>query len=155
MGNRGLPRERVRLVLDYLAAGLNPNQAGPAAGVSKSFAYDLHHKMGGLYRPPAVTYSDRYLNREERYELARLRESGLSMRQIAGRLARSPSTVSRELARNAGPRARGYQPERAHRLACGAAAQAQAVTAVAAPGITRAGAADAGSAVLPRADRQD
>ncbi len=117
MGNRGLPRERVRLVLDYLAAGLNPNQAGPAAGVSKSFAYDLHHKMGGVYRPPAVTYSDRYLNREERYELARLRESGLSMRQIAGRLARSPSTVSRELARNAGPRARGYQPERAHRLA--------------------------------------
>jgi hypothetical protein len=72
---RGLPPERVRAVLDLLAAGLNPNQAGPAAGVSKSFAYQLHHTMGGVYRPPRTTYSDRYLDREERYEMARLRES--------------------------------------------------------------------------------
>jgi len=116
MGNPGLPPERVRLVLDHLAAGLNPNRAARAAGVSVTFAYGLHHKMGGVYRPPGVTYSDRYLDREERYELARLHESGLSLRQIAARLGRSPSTVSRELARNASPRA-GYQPERAHRLA--------------------------------------
>jgi IS30 family transposase len=73
--------------------------------------------MGGVYRPPGVTYSDRYLDREERYELARLREAGLPVRQIAARLGRSPSTVSRELARNTDPRTRGYQPERAHRLA--------------------------------------
>jgi IS30 family transposase len=107
----------VRAVLDHLAAGLSPNQAGPAAGVSKSFAYRLHHKMGGVYRPPGTTYSDRYLDREERYEIARLRESGLPMRQIAARTGRSPSTISRELARNADPRTGGYQPERAHRLA--------------------------------------
>jgi transposase, IS30 family len=112
-----LPPEQVRLVLDQLAAGLNPNQAARAAGVSKSYAYLLHHKMGGVYRPPGVTYSDRYLDREQRYELARLRELGLSLRQIAARLGRSPSTVSRELARNADPRTGGYQPERAHRLA--------------------------------------
>jgi len=114
--NRFSP-ERVRAVLDQLAAGLNPLQAARAAGVSKSYAYDLHHKMGGVYRPPGVTYSDRYLDREERYELARLHELGLSLRQIAARLGRSPSTISRELARNADPRAGGYQPERAHRLA--------------------------------------
>ena len=114
---RGLPPERVRAVLDQLAAGLNPNRAAAAAGVSKSFAYSLHHKMGGVYRPPGKTYSDRYLDREERYELARLRDAGLSMRQIAVRTGRSPSTISRELARNAGPRTGGYQPERAHRLA--------------------------------------
>jgi IS30 family transposase len=64
-----------------------------------------------------VTYSARYLDREERYELARLREDGLSLRQLAARLGRSPSTVSRERARNADPRTGGYQPERAHRLA--------------------------------------
>ena len=87
------------------------------AGVSVTFAYTLHHKMGGVYRPPGVTYSARYLDREERYELARLREAGLPLRQIAARLGRSPSTVSRELARNADPRSGGYQPERAHRLA--------------------------------------
>ena len=36
---------------------------------------------------------------------------------MAARLGRSPSTVCRELARNADPRTGGYQPERAHRLA--------------------------------------
>lgn len=114
---RGLPAERVRAVLDLLAAGLNPNRAGPAAGVSKSFAYVLHHKMGGVYRPPGTTYSDRYLDREERHEMARLRESGLSMSEVGRRMGRAASTVSRELARNADPRTGAYQPERAHRLA--------------------------------------
>jgi transposase, IS30 family len=114
---RGLPPERVRLLADQLAAGLNPMQAAAAAGVSTSSAYRLHHKMGGVYRPPAVIYSDRYLNREERYELARLREAGLSMRAIAARMRRAPSTISRELARNTGPRTGAYQPEQAHRLA--------------------------------------
>jgi IS30 family transposase len=114
---RRVPPERVRLVLDHLAAGLNPNQAARAAGVSNFFAYELHHKMGGVYRPPGVIYSDRYLSREERYEIARLREAGLSVRAVAARTGRSPATVSRELARNADPRTGAYQPERAHRLA--------------------------------------
>jgi transposase, IS30 family len=117
VGNPGLPAERVRLVLDLLASGLNPNRAAAAAGVSIAFAYGLHHKMGGVYRPAGVNYSARYLDREERYELARLRDAGLSVRAVAARLGRSPSTVCRELARNADPRTGGYQPERAHRLA--------------------------------------
>jgi transposase, IS30 family len=117
VAGRKLPRERVRLLLDHLAGGLNPNQAARAAGVSKSAAYRLHHTMGGVYRPCGVTYSDRYLSREERYELARLREAGLSMRAAGQRLGRSAATVSRELARNAAPRTGGYQPEQAHRLA--------------------------------------
>jgi IS30 family transposase len=109
--------ERVRLVLDYLAAGMNPLRAARAAGVSHGFAYGLHHTMGGVYRPPETTYSDRYLDREERYEIARLRESGLSKREVARRTRRSPSTICRELARNADPRTGAYQPERADRLA--------------------------------------
>ena len=117
MAGRRLATERVREVLDCLAAGMNPMQAARATGVSKSFIYVLHRKMGGVYRPPGVSYCDRYLDREERYELARLRELGHSMRQIAARLGRSVSTISRELARNADPRTGGYQPERAHRLA--------------------------------------
>jgi IS30 family transposase len=107
----------VRLLVDHLAAGLNPNQAAAAAGVSVSYAYLLHHRMGGVYRPAGVTYSDRYLSREERHELARLREGGLGVRAVAERMGRSPSTVSRELRRNAAPRGGQYQPERAHRLA--------------------------------------
>jgi transposase, IS30 family len=117
MAGRRLPPERVREVLDLLAAGMNPSQASRSAGVSLTFAYGLHHKLGGVYRPPGITYSARYLDREERYEIARLRGLGLPVRQVAARLGRSPSTVSRELARNAAPRAGGYQPERAHRLA--------------------------------------
>jgi IS30 family transposase len=109
--------ERVRVLLGHLAAGLGVREAARAAGVSKSFAYLVHHKMGGVYRPPGTTYSDRYLDREERYELARLRDAGLSQRAIAERLGRSPSTICRELARNRDPRTGQYVPERADRLA--------------------------------------
>jgi IS30 family transposase len=108
---------RERAVLDALAAGMNPLQASRAAGVSKTFAYGLHRKMGGVHRPPEACYSGRYLDRGERYEIARLREAGLSVRQVAARLGRAPSTVSRELARNADPRTGHYVPERAHQLA--------------------------------------
>jgi IS30 family transposase len=114
---RRVPPERVRLLLDELAAGLNPNQAAAAAGVPECFAYQLHHTMGGVYRPSGTTYSARYLDREERYEIARLREAGLSVRAVAARTGRSPSTISRELTRNADPRTGQYQPERADRLA--------------------------------------
>jgi transposase, IS30 family len=107
----------MRLLLDHLAAGLNPGRAAGAAGVSRSYAYQVHRRMGGVYRPPGVIYSARYLSREERYELARLRESGLSIRAVAARMGRSPSTICRELDRNAAGRAGGYQPEQAHRLA--------------------------------------
>jgi transposase, IS30 family len=109
--------ERVRVLLGHLAAGRGVREAARAAGVSKSFAYLVHHKMGGVYRPPGTTYSDRYLDREERYELARLRDGGLSQRAIAERLGRSPSTICRELARNRDPRTGQYVPERADRLA--------------------------------------
>ena len=109
--------ERVRVLLGQLAAGRGVREAARAAGVSKSFAYLVHRKMGGVYRPPGTTYSDRYLDREERYELARLRDGGLSQRAVAERLGRSPSTISRELARNRDPRTGQYVPERADRLA--------------------------------------
>ncbi len=41
----------------------------------------------------------------------------MGVRQIAARLGRAASTITRELARNADPRSGAYQPERAHRLA--------------------------------------
>jgi len=60
--------------------------------------------------------SSRFLSQEERIEIADLRHAGLSLRQIAHRLGRAPSTVSRELRRNA-TRSRGYRPFDAHRCA--------------------------------------
>ena len=118
LGNwRKLPPERERRVADLIASGMTLRRAAGVAGVSRGYVYALDKKMGGVYRPPGASYSDRYLDREERYEIARLRESGLTVRKVAACLGRSPSTVSRELARNAGPRSGRYQPERAHRLA--------------------------------------
>ncbi len=108
---------RVRVLLGHLAAGLGVREAARAAGVSKSFAYLVHRKMGGVYRPPGTTYSARYLDREERYELARLRDAGLPQRAIAERPGRSPSAICRELARNRDPGTGQYVPERADRLA--------------------------------------
>jgi transposase, IS30 family len=62
--------------------------------------------------------SARYLSQDERIEIADLRHAGCSMRQIAQRLGRTPSTVSRELSRNRVGR-RAYRPFEAHRLATG------------------------------------
>lgn len=58
----------------------------------------------------------RQLSLEERCTIARLREGGRSLRQIAAALGRPASTISRELRRNAGAPA-GYQPAYADELA--------------------------------------
>ena len=53
--------------------------------------------------------SPRFLSQDERIEIADLHHAGLSIRQIAYRLGRAPSTVSRELRRNA-TGGRDYRP---------------------------------------------
>ena len=56
---------------------------------------------------PSVTLaplSGRYLSFAEREEIALLRAQGLGVREIARQLGRSPSTISRELRRNAATR---------------------------------------------------
>jgi transposase, IS30 family len=117
---REVAPEKVRELLGLVASGMSANQAAKAAGVSKSLAYALVKKMGGVrVHPEPDSYCPRYLSREERHEIARLREAGLGVRQVADRLGRSPSTVSRELRRNAAPRGSGYQPGLAHQMARG------------------------------------
>ncbi|MFF4795640.1 IS30 family transposase [Streptomyces sp. NPDC001276] len=49
---------------------------------------------------PETERSGRYLSLLERQRIATLRERGLSVRAIAARLGRAPSTISRELRRN-------------------------------------------------------
>jgi IS30 family transposase len=60
--------------------------------------------------------SDRYLSEEERIDIADLRRAGLSIRGIATKLGRAPSTISRELRRNS-RRDGQYRPFEAHRWA--------------------------------------
>jgi IS30 family transposase len=69
----------------------------------------------GLDRLAVREISIRYLSQDERIEIADLRAAGLGVRQIAERLGRAPSTISRELRRNA--TAGGYRPFEAHRRA--------------------------------------
>ena len=56
-----------------------------------------------------------HLTEIERYHISALHKSGLSNTFIAKQLVRYPSTISRELNRNAG--LRGYHPKQAHSLA--------------------------------------
>lgn len=55
------------------------------------------------------------LTENERYQIYALKKAGHKQEEIAGLLGRSPSTISRELARNSG--LRGYRPKQAQRLA--------------------------------------
>ena len=60
--------------------------------------------------------SVRFLSQDKRIEIAGLRLAGMSLRQIAARLGQAPSTISRELRRNASAGV-GYRPFEAHRQA--------------------------------------
>ena len=74
--------------------------------------------------PPVITpialtvkrYSPRYLSEDERVRLADLRREERTMREIAALLGRSPSTISRELARGVDASGR-YRPFEAQRRA--------------------------------------
>jgi IS30 family transposase len=61
------------------------------------------------------------LTLDEREAIAHWLAVGHSVRQVALRVGRSPSTVSRELARNISPSPRRYKPYPAHILAAGRA----------------------------------
>ena len=60
--------------------------------------------------------SPRFLSEDERVQVADLHRAGLSEREIARRLGRAPSTISRELRRNA-TAGKGYRPFEARRRA--------------------------------------
>lgn len=82
-----------------LGEGCSSRQVAARLGVVRQVVNNWRTHAGGVI-PRQVVDSARYLGREERYELARLREAGHSVRWIAKRLGRSPSTLSRELRRN-------------------------------------------------------
>ena len=106
----------LRGLVELLATGLSPMEVARRTGVSKSKLYRLQHSMGGMYRIPRTLHSSRFLNLDDRCEIARLRDAGLTVGQVADRLGRAPSTISRELRRNVRVRTGGYEPARADRL---------------------------------------
>jgi IS30 family transposase len=87
-----------------IARGLKTEDAGEEAGISSPVAYRWFRHAGGVnpYLPQTVT--GRYLSFSEREDIAIWHAQKVCLREIARRLKRSPSTISRELRRNASSR---------------------------------------------------
>jgi IS30 family transposase len=115
-----------------IAQGYNNSEACRIVGINRRTGKRWRHGRAivtrdgrKLHYPPVVTrgkvagreISDRYLSEDERVRIADLRKAGAGVRAIAERLARSPSTISRELRRNRDPDSGQYRPFAAHKLA--------------------------------------
>jgi IS30 family transposase len=87
-----------------IARGLSSEQAAAAAGVSAAVGVRWFREGGGMPSVTLVPASGRYLSFAEREEIAILRARGSGVREIARQIGRSPSTISRELRRNAATR---------------------------------------------------
>jgi IS30 family transposase len=87
-----------------VARGVCSEDAAVAAGVSAAVGVRWFREGGGMPSVTLAPLSGRYLSFAEREEIALLRAGGCGVREIARRLGRSPSTISRELRRNAATR---------------------------------------------------
>jgi IS30 family transposase len=82
------------------AGGLVVADAAVLAGVSDNAAWGWVHERGGVRPRRAVAPSGRFLALAEREEIAVGVAAKLTVREIARRLDRSASTISREITRN-------------------------------------------------------
>ena len=87
-----------------VARGMPSEDAGIEAGVSPAVGTRWFRDSGGIRPVSLAPLSGRYLSFAEREEIAILRVRGFGVREIARRTGRSPSTISRELRRNAATR---------------------------------------------------
>ena len=87
-----------------IGRGLPGEDAAVEAGVSQPVGTRWFREAGGMPSITQAPLSGRFLSFAEREEIAILHARGCGVREIARRTARSPSTVSRELRRNAATR---------------------------------------------------
>src|SRR6476646_4620111 len=96
-----------------IAAGLASEDAACRVGVSPAVGTRWFREAGGM--PPAALAPSskplcgRYLSFAEREEIALCRAQGQGVREVARRLGRAASTISRELRRNAATRGGGLE----------------------------------------------
>jgi IS30 family transposase len=100
----GWRREHLLQFWDAIARGLSSEEAGIVAGVSPAVGCRWFRQAGGMRIISPTPLSGRYLSFVEREEIAILSARGCGVREIASQLGRSPSTISRELRRNAATR---------------------------------------------------
>jgi IS30 family transposase len=94
-----------------IAQGLTSEDAGAEVGVSTPVATRWFRHAGGMTPISLNEPTGRCLSFAEREEIALLRAQDHGVREIARRIGRDPSTISRELRRNAATRAdqKGYR----------------------------------------------
>jgi IS30 family transposase len=103
-GAPSLRREVQRAFWREIAKGLRSEEAGVAVGASGAAGSRWFREGGGMPCVDLAALSGRYLSFSEREEIAILKAQGVGVRETARRLGRSPSTISRELRRNAATR---------------------------------------------------
>ena len=96
----GRREHRVRF-WEAIARGASSENAAVEAGVLASIGVRWFRKGGGMPPLTLAPVSGRYLSFTEREEIAVLLARGCGVREIARQLGRAPSTISRELQRNA------------------------------------------------------
>ena len=99
-----------------LARGETVTDAAKEVGTYREKGGRWIAAAGGIRPRRGRHLKGRCLTFPERAEIVLLRAAGESIRGVARRLGRSPSTISRELRRNADARGE-YRPSRAHALA--------------------------------------
>jgi hypothetical protein len=104
----GWQRENPCRFWKAIASGRTSEDAGVDAGVSAPVGVRWFRKAGGMppthLAPSAKPISGRFLTFEEREDIALELAKGSGIRAIARKLGRSPSSISREVRRNAGTR---------------------------------------------------
>jgi IS30 family transposase len=107
MKSPGAPSHRREVEREFwreIAKGLTSEDAAIAVGASQAVGARWFRHRGGMPSINLAPLSGRYLSFAEREEIGILRAQGLGVREIARRLRRDPSTISRELRRNAATR---------------------------------------------------
>jgi len=107
-----LHRSERRPFWKVIADGRSSEEAAHMAGVSQAVGTRWFRECGGMppshLSPSSPLPTGRYLSLPEREQIALLRAQRQGVREIACKLARSPSTISRELRRNAATRSGGF-----------------------------------------------
>lgn len=103
MGRPGLSPSQKADLWQRWKDGQSLSEIGKALGKHAGSIHGVLSSNGGIV-PASRRRSRLALTSPEREEISRGLSSGESIRQIASRLARAPSTISREIARNGGRR---------------------------------------------------
>lgn len=100
----GWQRDQVQRFWIEIAKGVASEEAAVRVGVASAVGSRWFREAGGM-RPISLSpLSSRYLSLAERDEIAILKAQGCGVREIARQTRRCPSTISRELRRNAATR---------------------------------------------------